>query len=792
MFEDQAEQTKIISSELAPEEESASEDNAPVVSRPPWRKIIIIAAAALIVIALVALVAFLLIKKSPFKSAPPLETIAEPEDIFAPVVLPSFELETGDENGNGEAGAWTEALEYLSFADFYEAPALVVAPEILDYELPLNVKIDVMNYYDVSRKINLDPGLESLNESGFALIDNPWEKEAADFFAVYAELNEKQLPLMITADFLIYSYQNTLKRTFKDIEENVFYSNLWEVNKELYEIARDRYEARLAMIGKVNDPILEGERLAAAFFATALELLKPAPEQIAADGAAGKFTSADGDRFQFMMPSYLRDDVAAELELIRAAKVQSKSPVLLYDRDYKNFLVPKEYEDNAKLRNFYLTTKWLNSAFPLNYQSGDCPDCLLDWPDWRLNFIAASFISKDFSSREDLKNKWARVYKVMSFFKGLREDLSYVHYRDALMEIFGEEYKIEELFDDDNDESTDNLEKLRQKLAAKEFAAIAGGLASDSPEFKIAAGLRILAESYWPNDYIFSHLLKPEVGAYSNELPVAANNITICSDKDLYRCSGFAFDITNLVKPIAGNDYFTENTAYEGYNAASGKLRQELSKDIIWQSNNYWATLDIAKKFLNIDKAIQPLFARSSAWEKRTLESMAAAWLNLQLPWEKLGAPLTPSSGGLSFSRWTENSYVEPNLALIDELMANSRMVIKMLEALQLESQTYYALQEIKKLEENLTDFRGIVLKELAGESLSPSDNEIIANFSRQFTVIDQKAAPEQKQIIFNFPGQKTKLKEDLSHLRLLVVAHREGDNKVFSVGPVWDWREGR
>jgi hypothetical protein len=166
--------------------------------------------------------------------------------------------------------------------------------------------------------------------------------------------------------------------------------------------------------------------------------------------------------------------------------------------------------------------------------------------------------------------------------------------------------------------------------------------------------------------------------------------------------------------------------------------------------------------------------------------------LNLQLPWEKLGAPITPTGGGLSFSRWTENSYVEPNLVLIDELRANSRMIVKMLEALQLESQTYYALQEIKKLEENLASFREIIFKELAGESLSPSDNEIIANFSRQFTVIDQKATPEQKQIIFNFPGQKTKLKEDLSHLRLLVVAHREGDNKVFSVGPVWDWREGR
>ena len=46
----------------------------------------------------------------------------------------------------------------------------------------------------------------------------------------------------------------------------------------------------------------------------------------------------------------------------------TKSPVLLYQRNYQDFKVPNEYKFHAKLYNFYLTTKWLSSNFPLYYQ----------------------------------------------------------------------------------------------------------------------------------------------------------------------------------------------------------------------------------------------------------------------------------------------------------------------------------------------------------------------------------------------------------------------------------------
>ena len=66
------------------------------------------------------------------------------------------------------------ALEKYNFRDFYEAPTAIPEFSLVDYSLPLNVKIDGMNYYDLSRKINLDPVIDDLNNDGFAILENPW------------------------------------------------------------------------------------------------------------------------------------------------------------------------------------------------------------------------------------------------------------------------------------------------------------------------------------------------------------------------------------------------------------------------------------------------------------------------------------------------------------------------------------------------------------------------------------------------------------------------------------------
>ncbi len=686
------------------------------------------------------------------------------------------------------------AVEYLSFADFYKSPDNAITTKFADYELPLNVKIDVLNYYDLSRKLSLDPVLGNLNSNGFAIIDNPWSKEAPDFYSIYTKLEEKQIPFFISSDLILYYYQTTLKKVYKDIEENIFYDNLWNINKDLYNSAKNRYEARLASIGNINDSILEGERLEAAYFAVALELLKPAPDQIAPKGTLddkNKFVTTETERFYFVTPPYLKDDVLREVKLIREAKENTKSPVMLYARDYRDFVVPADYRGNARLNNFYLTTKWLNSVFPLNYTGKNCPKCLLDKEDWRLGMIAASFISADFSDSPELKNKWARIYKVMSYFNPLREDLNYVFYRDALKSVFGENYAVEQLFDDKNPEAKNNLQKLQTKLNALEFSPFLGAIDKVDPAINYRLGFKLLVEPYPPSDYILTHLSYPTVDTYLGS-STKLNNLTACSlNNKTRRCNGFALDIINLISPLTGNEYFSENTNYFNYATESKNLLDKLNTDSVWHTTNYWSTLSALSAYLNINKKTQPLFAQTSAWHEHSLNTALGAWVDMQLPLDKFSViQLFKGQGFDDFSRFNDNSYVEPNLNLLNELMANDQMMQKMFAALQVNQEVVSVSNALSAAYDNLNSLRGVVIKELTGETLAPEDNEIITNFAKQLTI--EGANNTGEKYTLKAATSRNGLQENLGRLQLMVVVHQSGDDKVFSVGPVWSYSESR
>ncbi|MFA5754224.1 MAG: DUF3160 domain-containing protein, partial [Patescibacteria group bacterium] len=724
---------------LSSHPDNPSVNNNPAPRKRPMfsKKILLLGTIIFVGLMIILGVVFLVVLKNRPAAVPDDNSPSQATGTSA--VLPGSNLPTLDSEMTATTTFTDLAIEYLSFADFYVPPDNQIAAQINDYQLPLNVKIDVVNYYDISRKLNIDPGLESLNKYGFTTISNPWHKEAPDFYSVYSLLEEKQIPVLVTSDFIIYYYQSILKKAFKDIEENVFYDNLWELNKQMYTVAKNRYEARLAMIGDINDSILEGERLETLFFAVALELLKPRAEQITETGALddkSKFVASEVDRFSFIAPPYLKDDIEAELVKIRAdKKLKAKSPVLLYERDYADFTVPYDYSADAKLYNFYLTTRWLNSVWPLNYRSAQCTTCLLDREDWRINIIAASLISQDFSSLPGLKNKWARIYKTISYFKGLREDLNYVYYRDTIASTFGSDYNLEKLFDDSNQEAAANLEKLRANLLALDFPAIRGALVKDDPNLQVEVGFKMLVESYWPNDYIFSQLISPSVGNYLGAKP-SAQNLVYCS-KTPARCNGVALDVINLIWPISDSDYFQENTNYSGYTKAITGLQKELIDNKVWHTSDYWTNLQLIKTYLSMDRKNLPLFAHSQVWQTRSLDTAVGAWINLQLPTEKFTVNQL-SGGGTNLnglSDWRDNSYVEPNLNLVNELIANNVMVLKMFNALQLNIEIPIATQEIQVASNNLNLLKKIIVKELTGEKLNNADNEAIVDFIKQLTM---------------------------------------------------------
>ncbi len=707
--------------------------------------------------------------------------------------LPTSEEKIGV-NFNGSDG--NSLIEYVSFLDFYEKIKDDFKYNISDYDLPINVKTEVSNYYDISRKINLDKNLDSLNNNGFAIVDNPLN--ATNFYDIYDELYKNKIPALISSDFLIYYYQYTFKKTFKDIEENIFYTNLWEINRILYENARIRYEDSLSKRGLVNDRILEAQRLAAAYFATSLELLKPTESQInkSADISNPElFSVFEINNYNFSLPDYLKVDVEKEVKLIRDFRVKEKSPVLLYERDYKEFLIPNEYKAHAKLNNFYLTTKWLSSNFPLYHKSEECSLCSLDFDDWRINIISSSFIAKDIFDSHELKNKWARIYKTLAFFKGLRGDLTYVHYRDALISVFGNDYKIEEVFADNNPESINNLYKFRNKVLEYNFFDIEGALNKNLEENKPNLGVKMLTGFYWPNDYIMNKLSYPNVSNYQGSV-LAKNNITSCDvgkDQRNSRCNGFSLDIIALIneKSLSGNSYYFENSNYKNYSEELSSLKSQLEKfPNIWHYNNYWKTLYLNREYLQSNKNNMPIFARNLNWKTKELHTAVGSWLNLQLAPDKLkihqkyqGQFIT-----LNDNKFISKNYIEPNLSLINEQIANVNMVLEMFKLLKITDELRSVSVNLEDLKNNLIRVKDIMIKELKSEALTEDDFRFISLLSMEYKM----DLAENKNFIINSNNKKS-IKYDISKPKLMILVSNDvNGEKSFSVAPVFNYIESR
>jgi hypothetical protein len=706
----------------------------------------------------------------------------------------------GENNGTSSRPSdWS--AENVSFGDFYKINREKKFFSLPDYTLPQNVKLDVANYYDVSRKVNLDAGLDSLNNNGFAVIDNQFSSEAGDFFQGYSVLSSKQVPVLVTSDFLAYYYQNTLKNAFKDLESTVFYENLWKTCKSLYARSKNRYEANLAKVGLDNDLALEGSRRELAFLATALQLLSPTSDQVFTDVIPGKplgFSPSEAIEYSFGIPSYLKNDVEKEVALIRKSDETTKSPVLLYERNYKDFVVPNEYRDKARLKNFYLASRWLNSVFPLYYRGEDCPNCLLDRDDWRLSMYSALLLSEDFSADRDIQNNWAKIYKIKSFFQGLRGDLNYLHYRQAMIDIFGDDKKVEDVFVDSS-KNDENFSLLKDELLSIEFSGVEGGLDKNSTTTKKFLGMKMLVDPYWPTEYIYNQLSYPHVGTSSLPNKDAAALSTSCTVPNgrgwLYRCRGMALDVINVVaKDITnlGGAYFSTNTDYKGYTSQAQKLRQQFANftPLSWHNSNYWSNLDMISRAINSPDSERPIFMRNDDWRRQELIFGSSVWVNLQIPGDSFKIPDRENSARLGVDLVgggaAEYGYIEPNLAFVSELKANTEMVFEMLKVLEVERDGSVVLVDLDNMRKNFEEAEMIINKELNSEELTLDDYKFIGSLTTLFAVKTKGA----RDFTVASLSSRSGMQEKVDGLKFKVITYYKDGKRYFAVGPVFNFWE--
>jgi len=750
-------------------------------------------------------------------------------------VVPSGEVQSSSQlpnlgrlDGGGDVDGQQPKIkaETLFFGNFYHQINEKITPKANGLALPTNIKQIASNYYPVDRQISLVNAFEQINKEGFAVIDNPFPKEANDFYAIYDFLNQKNLSYIVTNDFLIYYYQNALRNIFKTVEAEVFYPEFWEINKQMFEVADKRYRDRYAKVGVLNDPVLEGLRLESVYFGTMLEILKPKPKQILSaskdsvqerDYYKNYFSSQEAEYYSFTPPDYLADTIAKEMTLINRGIRNDKanrSPALLYTRDYREFAVPKEYLSNSRLNNFYLANVWANSLFPLYYKSADCPDCLLDREDWVINQAAAHLIARDFNANQDLKNRWAKIHKVIAFFSNLRNELTYLDYQQSFIGLFGDPdseeskkwvqdeknpsqapYKtIEDIFDFANQNRDKDLATLQAKIGAYSFNIYKGGLDRRTPEGKQYSGMRMLTVSFDPTEYVYNQLIFDKVGPHLNfDYKIKDyENVTTCvgTGRVTSRCRAFGLDIINAVfdEPIKSS-YFIKNTNYKYYGNQAPVIRSHFNgfDALNWNNNIYWASLDLSRQMLNNRRIDNFPYTQTDAWANANLDTALGVMLNSQLPVDPWSLAIKKSTPIAAEESIVKYNYVEPNLRLVDELIAKTQMVFDVFVGLDLVKSNN---NEFNQMVSDFSNLKSIVIKELNGEDFYFKDWTFLNEFTGRYYT--DSSGNKLIKISFKVPNsnQVKSLKQSISGVKLMVAAYHHQGRDLIAVGPIFNYKE--
>jgi len=682
-------------------------------------------------------------------------------------------------------------------ASYWAAATISSKPGVKDYSLPLpKIKEQVANYWDVSRKINLDTALPILAKNGFGVINNPFKPEtASDWQSAYENLKKNKLPIFITADSVAGIYSDTLNIIYRETEQDIFYASLWEMLKQLFDKVNARYDAKHRQLGIESDLVTEANRLELAYLSVALKLIAPNDRQVkeALAGDDRYFSPLEKEKYSFTVPKELEDEVNREITLIANKTAKAKSPIFIYERNYQAFNVPAYYQSSEKLKNYYLALTWLNDTlFPLYGLADNCPNCQLEAQDQAVNLVSALYLSKDLANDQNLKNRWANIYKTIGFFHGIEAGLTYLFYDQAMISLHGKDYDLDKIFPGPIENNHNAINRVKEKIGSYKFP-LALNRNIDKAEEK---GLRLLRQRFLPEEQLFISLADKKAGKFLDSTVTNADlPFTGCSlDKDNWRCYQTGADLFNALGFSFATKVITDtkNNRYENYPSIISNFSQNFQNfdGKTWHDNAYLSLLWSLKNIKNTNTSGYPAFMRTGAWQNKNFNTILGAW--------------TDFHHEINFERTTGNpedapipafpyGYVEMQPQLYAELKANVEMIMTGFASLQIimpKSKSYERLTNLKNLLENLIRLSNRELEKTS--SYSREDYDLINNFNKQIRLItgDIKKTNLNNQYEFTINKNVT---EKVSGLNYLIVIYPEASGKlIMALGPIFNYSESR
>lgn len=411
------------------------------------------------------------------------------------------------------------------------------------------------------------------------------------------------------------------------------------------------------------------------------------------------------------VPSYVRNEVEAELKLIREHReVFIPSPVMnigsadpnMMDackEDYTQYIPRGHYAKSDDLKSYFKAMMWYGR---LTFRTVNEDETK-----------SAALITVLLSNKKHF-DSWNRIYEPTNFFVGKSDDLGFFQYLEVMNKTYERVPSARELAAD-QDAWTSFLAAVRElEPPAGNSMPIFDETVQPDRDKEIK-GFRFMGQRFTLDAFIFQRLVYREVGEDSQGrrrmLPKGLDIPAAMGSKEAY----------------AILDGMGE-TGYAKYPENMCKLQTHMRRlDAgTWTQNLYWSWLHTLVPLTEPKGKGYPSFMTNQAWTRKQLETYLGSWTELKHDTILYAKQVYAEMGG-GGEPVDDRGYVEPNPVVFARLAALTRMTIDGLESRGLLNERDKTALE--RMEELALRLKTIAEKELVNESLTDEEYELIRGF---------------------------------------------------------------